>query len=194
MKIALAAYSPYWKLYYQKEQNRILTQLQKSKLTARVEHIGSTSIVGLAAKPTIDILIGIPAHLELDSYISALQKQGYIYVSKYNESLPLRRFFIKIKPMALWDKTQGKEIKKEGKMPLRSSFERLFHIHLVHANTAFYQEHIAFRNHLRKSEKDREFYQNLKIHLSRQDWAKEGDYAQAKAPFIQGILQNINKI
>ena len=67
-------------------------------IRTKIAHIGSTAVPGLAAKPTIDILLGLAAETDLDATIAIFQKLGYIYVSKYNDTMPFRRFFIKIKP------------------------------------------------------------------------------------------------
>lgn len=191
MKIKIEKHNIYWKFDYQKEQNKIQQQCKKNKLTATVQHIGSTAVKDLVAKPTIDIMVGIPEESNLDEYIAVFRKLGYIYVSKYNDIMPYRRFFIKIKSMALLDENRKKEITKEDEMPSKRVFERLKHVHLVHKETLFYQKHIAFRDHLQKNEIDRKMYQELKLHLSQFDWDKEGDYAQAKTSFISSILSKI---
>ncbi len=190
MKVPLVAPNPYWKLYYQKEASRIAAALQQYQLAATIEHIGSTSIP-IIAKPTIDILIGLSPNMLLDDCIAAFAKLGYIYVSKYNEALPMRRFFIKIKSKSLLEKRLQKEIAKADEMPPRQSFERLFHVHIVHKESLFFRQHLAFRNHIRANEYDRTLYQELKQHLSQQDWEVENDYAQAKAGFIEDILNKI---
>ena len=60
MKIVLEKPNPYWKLNYQKEADKIQDQFLKNKQgPVLIEHIGSTSIEGIVAKPTIDIMIGI---------------------------------------------------------------------------------------------------------------------------------------
>ena len=192
MKIILEKPNPYWKLNYQKEAELIQEQFLKNKQhPVRIEHIGSTAIEGIAAKPTIDIMIGVSEGIDLDATIRILKQSGYIYVSKYNAALPERRFFIKIKNRGLLPKEQQIEIKVADEVPRRSSFERLFHVHLVHEQSRFWNSHLTFRNHLRSNTADKKLYQELKLHLSRQDWEKESDYAQAKSSFITAILTKL---
>jgi len=191
LNINLVAASPYWHLTFEKEKARILHQCRIKQFPVIIEHIGSTAVPDLAAKPTIDILIGVPVGVLLDESIPILQKCKYIYVSKYNEELPDRRFFIKIKPYLQLDKKRRKEISKADDMPLRSIFDRLFHVHLVHDNSQFFKKHLAFRDHLRKNKEDRLAYQALKVHLANQNWSSEADYARAKAPFIQTIMNKL---
>jgi GrpB-like predicted nucleotidyltransferase (UPF0157 family) len=116
---------------------------------------------------------------------------GYIYVSKYNDEMPFRRFFIKIKAISPLQKFDKKEVGPDELMPLRKQYKRNFHIHVVHRNTLFYEKHIAFRNHLRKNEADRNAYKNLKQHLAQMDWEFEKDYAQAKMAFITGVMTKL---
>ena len=191
MDVKIEKHNPYWKLYYQKEKARIGRELSNNNLSATIEHIGSTAVVDLAAKPILDIMLGIPVGADLDRTIPIFRELGYIYVSKYNDIMPFRRFFIKLKSRGVLGKKQPKEITKTDEMPSKKKFERLVHIHLVHLDTLFYQKHIAFRNHLQKNKEDRDLYQQLKLHLAGLDWELEADYAQAKSSFISSILTKL---
>lgn len=192
MQVLLSPHSPYWKFDFMKEAQRIQKQLDKQNINKiQIEHIGSTAIDGLLAKPTIDIMVGIGTDEKLDNTIKPLQQCGYIYVSKYNDVMPYRRFYIKVKPKSPLIKIDKKEIKKNETVPQRNSYDRLFHIHVVHVNSSFWQSHLAFRDHMRKDTADKELYQNLKTHLSHQQWQEESEYAQAKAPFIRSILAKL---
>ncbi|MGV2482374.1 UNVERIFIED_CONTAM: GrpB family protein, partial [Salmonella enterica subsp. enterica serovar Weltevreden] len=64
-------------------------------LNPQIEHIGSTSVEGLSAKPIIDILIGLPDENDLNKTVEPLTGQGFIYYEKYNQDMPYRRFFVK---------------------------------------------------------------------------------------------------
>lgn len=187
MHIEITPYNPYWKLNYEKEEQRILAALKLAEIRTKIAHIGSTSVPGLAAKPTIDILLGLAEGTDLDGVIPVFQKLGYIYVSKYNDTMPFRRFFIKIKPVSPLEKWTKKEIGAADTMPLRQYYLRNFHVHIVHENTSFYHEHLAFRNLLRTNPEIRENYQTLKLHLSNLNWETENDYAQAKSEFINNL-------
>ena len=95
-----------------------------------IEHIGSTSVVGLMSKPIIDILIGIPNQTNLDDCIDIISSLGFTYISKYENDIPNRRFFI-----------------------LDINNKRTHHIHLVKKDTDWFKRHIAFRDELRKNKK-----------------------------------------
>lgn len=188
MHIQITPHNPYWKLTYEKEEQRILAALKLVGIRTKIAHIGSTAVPGLAAKPTIDILLGLATETDLDTTIAVFQKLGYVYVSKYNDTMPFRRFFIKIKPVSPLEKWDKKEIGVNDLMPLRQHYLRNFHVHIVHENTPFYHQHLAFRNHLRANAADRQAYEALKLHLAGLDWESESDYAKAKAEFINNVL------
>jgi GrpB-like predicted nucleotidyltransferase (UPF0157 family) len=191
MQIEIAEHSPYWKLTYLKEEQRILNALKVVNISTKIAHIGSTSVPDLCAKPTIDIVLGLRKEEDLEACISVFKNLGYIYISKYNEVMPFRRFFIKIKPVNPLQKWNKKEVGSEDALPLRQAYHRVFHVHVVQQDTNFYARHLAFRNHLRKDIGDRQAYEALKIHLAGLDWESENDYAQAKSTFINGIMQKL---
>ncbi|BDS11632.1 GrpB family protein [Aureispira anguillae] len=191
MKIEIVEYSPYWKLTYQKEEQRILAALKIANIATKIAHIGSTSIPQLAAKPIVDIMLGLRTEEALEDCIAVFQQLGYIYVSKYNDIMPFRRFFIRVKsknPLVKWT---NKEIASDDLMPSDRTFKRLFNVHVVQENTLFYRRHLAFRNHLRKNATDRKAYEALKLHLAGLDWESVNDYAQAKSTFINGIMEDL---
>ncbi|MCP4438967.1 MAG: GrpB family protein [Aureispira sp.] len=189
MRIKIEKYSSYWPLYFEKERVRIAAKLHQ--LSPIIEHIGSTAIPDLIAKPTLDILIGIPEEKSLDDSIAGLQSLGYIYVEKFNSLMPYRRFFIKVHSTSPRNKERRKVIGPEDILPNREMHPRTHHIHLVHRNTQFYNKHIAFRNHLRKNASDREMYALLKQQLAQQEWESGEQYAQAKSQFIGQVLRNL---
>jgi GrpB-like predicted nucleotidyltransferase (UPF0157 family) len=191
MQIEIAEHSPYWKLTYQKEEQRILKFLKAANIPTKIAHIGSTSVPNLSAKPTIDVLLGLRKEEDLEACIPVFKKLGYVYISKYNEVMPFRRFFIKIKAKNPLQKWKEKEVGPDDLMPLRQSYARQFHIHVVQQDTDFYARHVAFRNHLKKNIEDLRAYEALKIHLGALDWASENDYAQAKSTFINGIMEKL---
>jgi len=65
----------------------------------QIEHIGSTSVPGLSAKPVIDIALGIAALSQAPVYIPALEALGYIYVPEVEAALPSRRYLWKGTPL-----------------------------------------------------------------------------------------------
>lgn len=61
---------------------------------AGIEHIGSTSVHGLGAKPIIDVLLGVDKLKDADAIIPDMELLGYEYVSKYEDIMPERRYFV----------------------------------------------------------------------------------------------------
>jgi len=165
MKVALEHYNPDWKRQFEEEKQLLTTQL--ADLEIRIEHIGSTAVEGLCAKPTIDIMIGVHQFELVDGMIYRIEALGYEYIEKYNEVMPQRRFFQK---------------NKDGL--------RTHHLHVVEAGSDFWVRHLKFRDHLRTSEQDRNRYSELKQELATRDWNDRNEYAAAKSDFIRAMRMN----
>ena len=164
MKINIVKYNPNWTNIF--HQTKL--QLEKVLPDTDIEHIGSTSVVGLISKPIIDILIGIPNQTNLDDYIDIISSLGFTYISKYENDIPNRRFFI-----------------------LDINNKRTHHIHLVKKDTDWFKRHIAFRDELRGNTKVKFDYQLLKLQLATIDWKSGDDYAEAKSSFIRSVENSI---
>ncbi len=162
MKIRLEEYNPDWRNRFEKEKQLLIKTL--SDLSIKVEHIGSTAVQGLKAKPVIDIMIGLDDFKNANDQIGKLEKIGYRYISAYENVMPFRRFFIK-----------------------ENMGQRTHHIHMVQSDTEFWERHILFRNHLRQNKADREEYNRLKLELVKKDWIDGNEYADAKTGFIRRI-------
>lgn len=161
MKVLLTPYSQSWPHDFAVE--KLLLQ-QHISLPAKIEHIGSTSIVGLCAKPIIDILIGVPEEAQLNVPVPEIEELDYQYISRYEDEMPYRRFFIKEKNAV-----------------------RTHHIHMVAYKSTFWIRHLQFRDYLREHSTTREEYAALKHQLAEQDWESINDYADAKTDFIRRI-------
>lgn len=184
MKIQFEKYNPGWKRSFEKIKEE-LEQLIGS-LHPEIEHIGSTSVDGLSAKPIIDILIGIEGGNDLDKVIHPLVQQGYIYYEIYNEDMPYRRFFVKHKPNA--EGLNIPAIIRNDKDVPRNTDEhgqRLAHVHVLPFRSEHWVRHIAFRDYLRIHPDVREEYQKLKETLCVKDWADGNDYNKAKDRFMK---------
>lgn len=165
MKIIIAPYDPAWPLRFGVEKQRIAAALLP--LTPEVAHVGSTSVPGLGAKNTVDILIGLEDfRTTADAQISKFQAMGYDYWSIYEDTFPERRLFC---------------MEKQG--------QRLFNVHMVEENSDFWQDHLRFRDILRQDGRVREAYYRLKVELAEREWEHTNDYADAKGEFIRGVLQ-----
>lgn len=189
MKVTFEEYNPIWKEQFES----IKKELEKSIgfLQPEIEHIGSTSVEGLSAKPIIDMMIGVRNETELDQIPPLLLGKDYVYYEKYNEEMPYRRFFIKLtdKPQILGFPEiihPGDEIPEE----LHNHQLRIAHIHTIPTSSEHWLRHLAFRDYLRSHPKVKEEYQQLKEKLSKREWIDGNDYNDGKDPFIKREEEN----
>lgn len=184
MKIKFGKYDPLWpeRFYEIKSELLELTGF----LNAQVEHIGSTSVEGLSAKPIIDILVGLKDKNDLDKTVQPLIDKGYIHYRLYNEEMPYRRFFVKHK-----DGYSNPAIPKiiTGKDQVPASTEehnnRLAHIHILPLDSEHWIRHIAFRDYLTANADIKDEYQKLKEQLKSREWQDGNEYNSAKDAFIK---------
>lgn len=161
MHIHIVAYDPTWPRRFD-EERQVLAAIFASS-DAVIEHVGSTAVPGLGAKPVIDVMIGVPALDEVERRIPALEASGYEYVRQYEQQLPDRRYFRK---------------------PRLGS--RAFHVHCVLTGSGFWARHLAFRDYLRAHPESAAVYDALKRDLASR--VSKEEYTDAKSPFIEGIL------
>jgi GrpB-like predicted nucleotidyltransferase (UPF0157 family) len=135
---------------------------------AIVEHIGSTSVPGLAAKPVIDVMLGAATLADIEARIGRLAGIGYTYVPKHERALPMRRYFT-----------------SDVVIPLR------VHLHAVETGSALWREHLAFRDALRADPALCDAYQALKLQLARTFAHDKAAYTEAKGPFIRSVLAGL---
>ncbi len=94
MKVTVVEYRPEWRKMFEEEKRILQTAL--GEVPARVEHVGSTAVAGLAAKPIIDVMVGLEDFSIADHVVPKIEALGYEYIQKYEDvRTPLRRFFIK---------------------------------------------------------------------------------------------------
>lgn len=187
MKIKFEPHNPEWKLHFEqlyKELHELI-----GFIDPKIEHIGSTSVEGLSAKPIIDILIGLHVH-DLDKVVTPLTGKGYIYYEKYNEDMPYRRFFVKHKPGTTYN-SHSQIIRKDDVITVNTHEHnnRLAHIHVLPYNSQHWIRHIAFRDYLRTHPSTKIAYQELKLALVKQEWADGNAYNEAKDWFMKAEEQ-----
>ena len=125
----------------------------------------------MGAKPVIDVLLGADSLSAIESKIEALERCGFQYVSKYEQELPMRRYFVK----------------SEGNHLLR------VHLHAVVLGSSLWQAHIAFRDALRSDRTLFAQYHSLKIELAARFQHDKSSYAEAKGPFIRSALTSLQQ-
>jgi GrpB-like predicted nucleotidyltransferase (UPF0157 family) len=160
-QITVADYDPDWPGRFEDERAAIERVLGDAVLD--IQHIGSTAVPGLAAKPVIDMLIAVA---DLDEarrrVVEPLASLGYDYVPEYESVMPQRLYFRKGDP-------------------------RGFHIHMVEPSGEFWDRHIRFRDFLREHPEAVAEYATLKKRLAREHGSDMDGYTDAKSDFIRGI-------
>jgi GrpB-like predicted nucleotidyltransferase (UPF0157 family) len=134
-----------------------------AELGGRVEHVGSTSVPGLAAKPIIDVDVVVPSRRDVPAAIERLRALGYLYQG--DKGIAGREAF-------MWP---------PGAPP--------HHLYVVVEGGAPYLAHIDFRDHLRKHPDVAREYAALKLTLAEQHDKDRLGYTDAKAGFIAGVLR-----
>lgn len=162
--VIIVPYDPRWPAQFEEEKTRLIADIGAYVLS--IEHIGSTAVPGLAAKPVIDILIGVHSLQEASLFIPPLEARGYEYVPQYEDEMPFRRY--------LHRKVNG---------------EHTHHLHMVEPTTHFYKVQLAFRDYLRTHPETRDAYAALKVHLSEKYRNDRMAYTNAKSDFILGVLE-----
>ncbi|AYN96967.1 GrpB family protein [Pseudomonas sp. LTJR-52] len=162
--VVVAPFSIEWSKYFSKIRSELETVFPVE--TTRIEHIGSTSVQGLAAKPIIDVLLGAEILAFIESKIGALSQLGYEYITKHEAELPMRRYFVR---------------------PAARNNLRV-HLHAVERDSRFWSDHILFRETLRERPDLVGQYQDLKVRLAAEFPNNSAAYTAAKAPFIASVL------
>jgi GrpB-like predicted nucleotidyltransferase (UPF0157 family) len=166
MKIIIQSYDRNWPALFEEEKARLAAALGEHATS--IQHIGSTSVPGLGAKPIIDIMIAVPSLAEADEFcIQPITALGYEYVKEFEAETPQRRYFRK-------QNVEG---------------ARTHHIHLVRINSDWWVDHLLFRDYLRGNSEVRRAYDALKRQLAEREWESRDDYTQAKSGFIQQVME-----
>jgi GrpB-like predicted nucleotidyltransferase (UPF0157 family) len=154
--IVIADYDPGWPERFEQERRRISMAL--GPVALRIEHIGSTAVPGLAAKPIVDVLVTVKDPEAEDEAPAGLLGAGY----------ELR-------------------VTEAGHRMFRTP-ARDVHVHIWADTDPEVERCIAFRDRLRRSRADRDAYERLKRELAGREWRDMNDYADAKAGLIAEIL------
>lgn len=183
MKIEIAPYTPAWAVQFRQIADD-LGELLKAFRPA-IEHIGSTSVPGLAAKPIIDIAVGIDAVSRLDETIAPMTRHGYIYYEVYNVGMPFRRYYAGLKP-GDYSNLFKEVYTEEDEIPHADIHKHTqAHVHIWEFGSPEYQRHIAFREYLRAHPAVVAQYAQLKQQLSLTDWKDGNAYNGGKNDFIK---------
>jgi GrpB-like predicted nucleotidyltransferase (UPF0157 family) len=155
--IEVLPYDPKWIDEFKKEASQIKPIFRDNFVA--IHHIGSTSVPGLAAKPTIDILLEVKHIKQVDECNKQMELLGYEAWGEYN--IPGRRFFVK------------------------GDTKRTHHVHTFESNSQDIARHLYFRDYLKSHPKEAKEYANLKIKLAEQFAHNRRAYVQNKQEFVR---------
>ena len=149
----LHEYDERWPTLYAEHERRIRAALPG----VTIEHIGSTSVPGLAAKPIIDIVVAVDDITAEEDYLDALLSIGYVLRVREPEHRLVR------------------------------TPERDVHVHIYERGTPAVSEYLRLRDRLRTDPADRDLYESTKRELMSQSWSDMNEYAAAKTEVIAAI-------
>ena len=185
LKIEVEEYNPNWVNQYHDLKNKLSMILES--LNPIIEHIGSTSIPFLSAKPIIDIAVGIKNISELDLTIDPMIKNQFIYYEVYNKDMPERRLFVGLKDEKDFAKFQSIYSYDDEIPHKRLQKYKLSHIHIWEFESDEWKRHIAFRDYLKEHVEISMTYSHLKNKLSKKDWIDGNEYNDAKNDIIKQV-------
>lgn len=162
--VKLSRHSRAWQRGYRCEATRLGKQLGSSRYT--LEHIGSTAVPGLDAKPIIDMAMMIPSLKRLALWIRQFEKAGYTYKGEYG--LRGRHFFVRGDPVK-------------------------FHLHLVASGCKHWERWLLFRDYLRARPDEARRYNSLKKTLARKYANNRDAYTRSKTPLVNRMLKQAKK-
>lgn len=157
--VKLAPYTTEWKRLFEEEKSRLQEAIGQYVLD--IQHVGSTSIPGMTAKPILDIGIAVKNFEEARVCIRPVEQLGYEF--RGERGIPRRHFFVKGNP-------------------------RTHHLHINEIDSSNWENQVLFRDYLIQHPKLVEEYTALKVRLAQQFPTDREAYLDGKASFIEGVL------
>jgi GrpB-like predicted nucleotidyltransferase (UPF0157 family) len=158
-RIVLVDYDPEWPRLFERDAARVRAILGSQVL--RLEHTGSTSVPGLAAKPIIDMTLEIPDSSDESRYVPRMEKAGYI---------------LRIREPGWYEHR------------LFKGPDTNINLHVFSAGCPEVARMVLFRDWLREHAEDRQFYQRTKRDLASRDWKYVQNYADAKSAVVAKVM------
>lgn len=162
-EVSLNPHDPAWLTAFELERARLQALLPG--ILVHVEHIGSTAVPGLVAKPVVDIMAGVQSLAGVDATIDTLCDNGYTTSKEFNATLTDRKWLMR------W---------RHGR--------RTHHLHIVVFGDTAWSERLAFRDALRRDPDLARQYAALKTTLATQHRGDREAYTEAKADFVRAVL------
>jgi GrpB-like predicted nucleotidyltransferase (UPF0157 family) len=158
-RVLIVDYDPQWPSHFEREAARVRDILGPRAL--QIEHIGSTSVPGLAAKPIVDMLLVVTDSADENAYVPAMEAAGYVLRIRERDWYEHRMF-------------KGPETD--------------INLHVFSRGCSEIDRVLLFRDWLRGQAADRELYANTKLALAQKDWMYIQNYADAKTAVIEAII------
>jgi GrpB-like predicted nucleotidyltransferase (UPF0157 family) len=187
MRVIIQEYQESWAEDFLKLKEIIQNALKDFNLS--IDHIGSTSVNGLGAKPIIDILIGLENEADLDKTIEPMLQKGFTYFKKFERvsiewtAWPGRRCYVKLKSSS--HQTVPEILDFDDKAG--PEFSTVSNIHTVVKSTNDWKRMIAYRDYLRAHDKVRDEYYLIKKEISKQEFENMLKYNEAKNDFVKDV-------
>jgi len=162
--VKLHPYDPSWPSKFATERQRLTSLL--AGVSLEIEHIGSTAVPAMPAKPVIDLLAGVESMARAKSFAERICTSGYTTSAEFNETLVDRMWFMR------W-----------------ADGHRTHHLHVVVQDSNVWREHLAFRDALRSNPPFAARYAALKYQLAARHATDREAYTNAKAEFIHSALR-----
>lgn len=157
--VQIVDYNPEWSRLFEREAERVRAVLGDQVLL--LEHVGSTSVPGLAAKPKIDLLLVLANSADEQAYVSRMEAAGYVLHIREPDWYEHRLF-----------KGPDTEV----------------NLHVFTVGCPEIDRLLLFRNWLRSHDADRELYERTKRELAQRNWEYTQNYADAKTGVVEEIL------
>jgi GrpB-like predicted nucleotidyltransferase (UPF0157 family) len=158
--VKLLAHDEQWHHLFAEEKARLQDAI--GEFVIGIEHVGSTSVCGVAAKPILDIAVAISDKANGEKCIAPLENIGYIY--RGENGIAGRFYFVKGAP-------------------------RTHHLHMLLADSEELRNHLFFRDYLRANPESAAEYDKLKRNLAEKYGNDRDAYLDGKAAFVESILQ-----
>ena len=167
-EVVIAPYDPQWKNEFEKICAMIQSYI--GEYLESIEHVGSTSVEGLGAKPIIDVDAVLRDRNDLPMVIERLAAYGYVHQGDLG--LPGREAFFR---------PRDYDAQEQSVMN--------YHFYVCHRDARPYLEHIAFRDYLRTHPQARDEYQRIKQELAQRYRYDVDTYCEQKTTFVRSILK-----
>ena len=155
---------PHWPDVFREHERRIVAALATTGTQADVEHIGSTSVPGLAAKPIVDVVVAVDDVTAEEDWLEPLLAAGYVL-----------------------------RVREPGHRLVRTP-ERDVHVHVYDRGAPAVADYLLLRDHLRRDDADRALYERTKRALIAGRWDDTNAYADAKTDVIVAIKARARQV